>query len=89
MIDASWHVARNFVNEFELVLEDLNVPSSGFLFRTGYISRNFRDILYAVWYMSGYSCTPELTERQVKLLDDIKIVSQKRLAAFAAPQSAD
>lgn len=89
MIDASWHGAVNAPKEYELVLEDLNVPSSGFVFRTGYRSANYRDILYSIWYLNGYSYTPELTERQVKLLDDIKIVSQKRLAAFADQHAAE
>lgn len=87
MIDSSWHFIKNSPYEYELVFEDVNTPSSGFLFRTGYISSNLWEILKAEWYLSGSACRVELTDRQKRILDDIRVVSQKRLAAFAHEES--
>ena len=82
MIEPSWHSVKNSPNEYELVFEDLDVPSSGFIYRTGYKSSSLRNILMAEWYLIGSAFPLELTERQVFLLEDIRFVSQKQLAAF-------
>ena len=86
-IDPSWHFEKNSPHEYELVLEDLDIPSSGFIFRTGYISSKLRDILHAEWYLSGSACHVELTDRQKRILEDIRFVSQKHLAAFTDQES--
>lgn len=86
-IDASWHFKKNSLHEFELVFEDLNVPSSGFKYCTGYVSASLRDILNAEWYLSGSAFHVELTDRQKMILDDIRVVSQKRLSAFVDQQA--
>lgn len=82
MICPSWHFNKNLPNEYELVFEDLDVSSSGFYYATGYRSANLRDILNAIWYLNGAAYCVELTKRQQLLLEDVRVVSQRKLAAF-------
>lgn len=82
MITPTWSFNKNAPNEYELIFEDLDVPSSGFCYYTGYRSANLRDILNAIWYLNGVAFCVELTKRQQLLLEDVRVVSQKELAAF-------
>lgn len=63
MLNPSWHFQKFSSDQFELVFEDLEYPSSGFLYETGYVSSNLLDILKAEWYLNGCACHFELTDR--------------------------
>lgn len=74
---------------YELILVEYTCPGWKVIFESGYISQNLRDILEAEWYLAGSFYHPHLTDRQMRILDDIKIVSQKVIAAAADPDAAD
>lgn len=81
-VKATWFSWKFAPGHYELIYGDLNVPSSGFFYRPGYRSDNMRDILHAVWFLSGSAFHVELTQRQQLILEDIKNVSQREAAAF-------
>lgn len=66
-----WHW-KKVANRYELTYEDLDFPSSGAVYHTGYFSGKLLDILQAGYYLKGSYWYPDLTERQIMLLDGIR-----------------
>lgn len=72
-----WHWKKS-INRYELTYEDLDFPCSGQIYHTGYFSVKLLDILEAVYYLKGGYWYPDLTERQIMLLDGIKVDFERK-----------
>lgn len=80
----SWCYHRHSPACYELILKDWNIPCSGFEFRTGYTSSSLKEIIHAIWYLTGARYCVHLTAQQEKILDMIEKESLSVFTVFAS-----
>lgn len=79
----SWHFYKHSPTCYELIMKDWNYPSSGFEYRTGYKSASLKNIIHAIWYLTGTRYCVHLTDREMKILDIVERDTKQAFAVFA------